>query len=352
MTIALRQRFDRAVASTCECCGLNGLASNQFSTATWRLLAVMALVLGLWSAEMAIGFWSHSLSLLADAGHLFSDVGALGLTLAASWLARRPAAGRATFGHWRVESFAALVNGLSLVAIATLIAWEAVVRFKFPEPVLSLPLLLGAGLGLVVNGLNLKLLHKHSADDINIKGAFLHVVADVASSVGILLAALIIYSFHWLWVDAVTSLLIACLTSISAIPLIWNSVGMLLNYAPKSVDPEAVRTCLAAAPGVCAVEKLYIWSIASNQVALCAHLTINPLIASERDRLLATLQTELSQVFGIEEATLQLTNRYAVGLASLQSLGNSLSGQVSATAAAELSGLVSAAGGLAQRSKR
>lgn len=320
MTIALKQRFDRAVALTCECCALDSLAAHQFSAVTWRLLAVMALVLGLWLAELAIGLWSHSLSLLADAGHLFSDVGALGLTLAAGWLARRPAAGRATFGHWRIESLAALINGLSLVAIATLIAWEAVLRFKVPEPVLSLPLLLGAGLGLLVNGLNLKLLHKHSADNINVKGAFLHVVADVASSVGILLAALIIYGFHWLWVDAATSLLIACLTGLSALPLIWNSIGMLLNYAPKAVDPAAVSTFLAAVPGVCAVEKLHIWSIASNQVALCAHLTINPLSGVERDRLLAHLQAELSQTFGIHESTLQFTNRYLIGLEALQPL--------------------------------
>lgn len=318
MTIALRQRFDRVVALTCECCALDSLTAHQFSAATWRLLAVMALVLGLWFAELAIGVWSHSLSLLADAGHLFSDVGSLGLTLVASWLARRPAAGRATFGHWRIESLAALVNGLSLVAIATLIAWEAVLRFQFPEPVLTLPLLVGAGLGLLVNGLNLKLLHQHSADDINVKGAFLHVVADVASSVGILLAALMIYSFHWLWVDAATSLLIACLTGLSAMPLIWNSIGMLLNYAPKAVDLAAVKTFLAAAPGVYAIEKLHIWSIASNQVALCARLTINPLSGAERDRLLAQLQTELRQTFGIHESTLQFTNRYVMGLEALQ----------------------------------
>lgn len=325
MTIALKQRFDRVAALTCECCDLDSLAI-KFSAVTWRLLAVMALVFGLWLAELAIGVWSHSLSLLADAGHLFADVGALGLTLVASWLSRRPAAGRATFGHGRVEFLAALVNGVGLVAIAALIAWEAVVRFKFPEPILSLPLLLGAGLGLVVNGLNLKLLHKHSVGDINIKGAFLHVVADVASSVGILLAAFIIYGFHWLWVDAATSLLLACLTGLSALPLIWNSVGILLNYAPNAVDPAAVNAFLTAVPGICAVEKLHIWSIASHQVALSAHLTINPLSGLERDRLLTQLQAELHQTFGIHESTLQLTNRYVMGLEMLQPLfGRSVS---------------------------
>ena len=328
MTIALKQRLDRA-ALTCMCCDL-GVVADRFSSATGRLLAVMALVLSLWCAELAIGVWSHSLSLLADAGHLFLDVGALGLTLAASWVARRPAAGRATFGYWRVESLAALVNGLSLVAIATLIAWEAVLRFKFPEPILSLPLLLGAGLGLAVNGLNLKLLHKHSADDINIKGAFLHVVADVASSIGILLAALVIYGFHWLWVDAATSLLIACLTGLSALPLLWSSVEMLLNYAPKAVDPEAVKTFFVSVPGVCAVDRLHIWSIANHQTALCVQLTINPLSAAERDRLLAQLQKELVQTFGIHEPTLQFTNRYVMGIEALQPLfGDSLLSLVS-----------------------
>lgn len=347
MTIAVKQSMNTSANDwNCACCDLDGLTSAQSGQSTRRLWLVLGLLILLWFAELGIGTWSHSLSLLADAGHLFSDVGALLLTLAASWFARRPAAGRATFGHWRVELLAALANGFGLLAIAALIAWEAVERFHFPEPVLSLPLLLGAGLGLLVNGLNLKLLHKHNPSDLNLQGAFLHVVADVASSVGILVAALVIYGLHWLWIDAVTSLMIACLTGLSALPLIWNSLEVLLNYAPRSTDPAVVSKFLESFPGVCQVQKLHIWSIASNQVGLCAQLAINPLTAAERDRLQLQLQSELSQTFGIRDATLQLTNRYAIGLETLQPLGSSLQAQINATTA--LSGLVSAAIGLEQ----
>ena len=345
MTIAATQSVGTAAKDwNCNCCDLSRLAESQSGQSQHRLWLVLGLLILLWFAELGIGSWSHSLSLLADAGHLFSDVGALILTLVASWFARRPAAGRATFGHWRVELLAALANGFGLLAIAALIAWEAVERFHFPEPVLSLPLLLGAGLGLLVNGLNLKLLHKHSANDLNLQGAFLHVVADIASSVGILVAALVIYMLHWLWIDAIASLMIACLTGLSALPLIWNSLEVLLNYAPRSTDPAAVSELLESFPGVCQVQKLHIWSIASNQVGLCAQLAINPLTAAERDRLQGQLQVELSQVFGIQEATLQLTNRYAIGLKTLQPLGSSLLAQTDAISSTTLSGLVSADG--------
>ncbi|PSB34668.1 cation diffusion facilitator family transporter [Stenomitos frigidus] len=342
MTIAGTRSAGTSVNDwNCSCCALDPLTASASGQSTRRLWLVLGLLILLWIAELSIGSWSHSLSLLADAGHLFADVGALLLTLAASWFARRPAAGRATFGHWRVELLAALANGFGLLAIAALIAWEAVERFHFPEPVLSLPLLLGAGLGLLVNGLNLKLLHKHSAHDLNLQGAFLHVVADVASSVGILVAALVIYGLHWLWIDAVASLMIACLTGLSALPLIWNSLEVLLNYAPRSVDPALVREFLESSPGVCQVQKLHIWSIASNRAGLCAQLAIKPLTAAERDRLQSQLQAELSHAFGIQDSTLQLTNRFAIGAETLHPLlEGSLRAQISTTTTTTLSGLV------------
>ena len=351
MTIAVTQRLSASSNDwNCKCCDSDDPVTAQPGQATRRLWLVLALLICLWCAELGIGSWSHSLSLLADAGHLFSDVGALVVTLAASWFARRPAKGRATFGHWRIELLATLVNGLSLMAIAALIAWEAVERFHFPEPVLSLPLLLGAGLGLLVNGLNLKLLHKHSPHDLNLQGAFLHVVADVASSIGLLVAALVIYCLHWLWIDAVASLMIAGLIGLSALPLLWNSLEVLLNYAPRLIDPTAVKVCLESFAGVHQVQTLHIWSITSNRVGLCAQLAINPLTGAERDRLLATLQAELNQTFGIQESTLQLTNRYAAGLETFQPLSSNLSVQMSTSTTTTLSGLVSVAGGSAPQS--
>jgi cobalt-zinc-cadmium efflux system protein len=260
-------------------------------------------------AELGIGLWSHSLALLADAGHLVWDVAALGLTLLASWLAQRPAAPQATFGYRRVEILAALVNGLSLLAIALLIAWEAVARFQSPEPISGLPMLIGAAVGLAVNSLNVTLLHQHSYDDLNLRGAFLHVVADAASSVGVILAALAVYFLNWLWIDAGASLLVAGLTGLSAIPLIRESLEILMEYAPGSIDPAEVAATLKSFNAVERVEKLHIWTITSGQLMLCADLSVKSLSAEERDRLLKQLQTHLNQEFGISESILQLTSR-------------------------------------------
>ncbi|HEY9711006.1 MAG TPA: cation diffusion facilitator family transporter [Oculatellaceae cyanobacterium] len=297
-----------ASTSCCGCSSINELEVINRRQKNQRLGITVGLIGSFFVAQLAIGLWSHSLSLLADAGHLLSDVGALGLTLLASWLAQRPAAGQATFGYRRVEILVALVNGLSLLAIAFLIAWEAVGRVQTPEPVLALPMLIGAVVGLVVNGLNITLLHQHSHDDLNLRGAFLHVVADAASSVGVILAALAVYFLNWSWIDAATSLLVAGLTALSAIPLIWESLEILMEYAPRSIDPAEVATTLKSFNEVYRVEKLHIWTITSGQLMLCAHLIVPSLSAEERDRLLKQLQTHLNQEFGIRESILQLTS--------------------------------------------
>lgn len=294
-----------------SCCGCSPIADLDVihrRQRNQRLGITVVLLLSFFVAQLGIGLWSHSLSLLADAGHLFSDVASLGLTLLASWLAQRPAAGQATFGYRRVEILVALVNGLSLLAIAFFIAWEAVGRVQTPEPILGLPMLIGAAVGLVVNGLNITLLHQHRHDDLNLRGAFLHVVADAASSVGVILAALAVYFLNWSWIDAATSLLVAGLTALSAIPLIRESLEILMEYAPRSIDPAEVATTLKSFSAVYRVEKLHIWTITSGQLMLCAHLSVQALSAEERDRLLKQLQTHLNQEFGISESILQLTS--------------------------------------------
>lgn len=306
--------FDRS----CNC----DLSRSGRQQKIWRLWLVLGLLVCVLPAEIGIALWSHSLSLQADAFHLVLDISSLGLTLVASWFAGRPAAERATWGHGRVEILAALTNGIGLLAIASFIAWEAIDRFVNPEPVLSLPLLLGAGLGLIVNGLNLTLLHKHSLDDLNLRAAFLHILADVMSSVGILVAALMIYWLKWLWIDPVISLLIGCFAGLSAIPIIRSSVEVLLEYAPSSINPNDVEAALQLFPGVRRVETLRIWAIGSGQLALCAHLRIDPLDGLERDRLQSELQTYLIEAFGIHESTLQLSSLSATNLVPLHPLLN------------------------------
>jgi len=164
------------------------------------LWIALGLIGGFSIVELAVSLSSHSLALLAEAGHMLSDVGALGLALLATWISGWPASAQAPFGYRRVEILAALANGLGLVAIALWIGWEAVERLQHPDAeVLGLPMLITAAVGLGVNLLNAKLLHNHSHHDLNLKGAFLHIVSDAIGSLGVILAAIAVWLFGWVF---------------------------------------------------------------------------------------------------------------------------------------------------------
>lgn len=322
--LLLRENSDKFRPTVMRpCCDFSHLVDNQTTEIrekTKLLWMALGLLSSLFVAELLIGLVSHSLSLLSEAGHLLSDVIALGISLIATSLAQRPAKGQATFGHRRVEILAALLNGLALAIAAVFIAKEAVERFQSPEAVLGLPMLIVALASLAVNGINLTVLHKISHNDLNIRGAFLHVVADTASSVGVILAALVVYFFNWTWVDAVVSLLIACSIILSALPLVKDSLEVLMEYAPRSVEPAMVETTLKSFAGVEEVQKLHIWMIGSNQVALCAHLNVEGLSSGERDRLTKQIQTHLEQEFNIHQSILQLTGRNSLEMMELHPL--------------------------------
>ncbi len=292
----------------CECaCVDNPAVLAQSQRKTQLLWITLALLAVFFFVEWTVGLWSRSLSLQADAGHMFSDVAALGISLIASWLAQQPAKGKATFGYRRVEILAALVNGLSLLFIAAFITWEAMQRWQSPNTILGLPMLVVATLGLIINLLNIALLHPHSHDDLNLRGALLHIISDTVSSVSVILAALVIHLWNWLWADLVVSLVVAILTALSALPLVQESLKILLEYAPETVEPQEVETSLKSFQGVTEVEKLHIWTVGSGQVMLCANLTVDCQI-EERDRLLRKLQNHLNRSFGITESSLQLTS--------------------------------------------
>ncbi|NJN85147.1 MAG: cation transporter [Leptolyngbyaceae cyanobacterium SL_7_1] len=290
----------------CACSGLYAVAIDQAGERKLTLLGgAAALSLGLLLVEMGLGVFSHSLALLADAGHMVLDVVALTLTWVAAWVGRRPATPQAPFGHRRVEILMALVNGLSLLAIAIFVAQEAIERWQTPEPVLGLPMLAAAVMGLGINSLNLWLLHRESQQDLNLRGAMLHLTMDAVSSVGVIAAAVAIALGEWWWMDAAASLVVAGLTGLSALPLIGESLEIFLEYAPRSVDPAQVEKAIASFNSVKAVEKLFIWTIGSAQLALCAHLTVEPLTPGEQNRLLVRLHDYLHQECGIREITLQ-----------------------------------------------
>ncbi|MBW4504413.1 MAG: cation diffusion facilitator family transporter [Scytonema hyalinum WJT4-NPBG1] len=291
----------------CECSD-SSADGTQNSRKTQLLSITVCLLAGFFVAEWSVGLWSGSLSLQADAEHILSDIAALGISLFASWLAQQPAVGRATFGHRRIEILAALVNGLTLLVIAIFICWEAIHRLGSPEEISGLPMLAVAVVGLIVNLLNMTLLHPHSHDDLNLRGAWLHIMADTASSLGVIVAAVAIHFWNWLWADAAISLVVASLMAVSALPLVRESLSILLEYAPKSINPSVVEISLKSFPKVLQVEKLYVWRISKEQIMLCAHLSVDCPTLEERDRLLGQLQTHLEQTFGIHEITLQLTH--------------------------------------------
>lgn len=168
-------------------------------------IQLLGIVLGLrivfFLLEVGVGIWSHSLSLLAGAGHLFSDLFTLGLTLVTAWLVQRQSPNQTAWNYKRLEAWLGLFNGASLGVIALLIALEAVKHLQTPEPISSLPVLLVAGLSLVINGLSIRLLHPHSHDDLNFRGVILHGIADAASSISVIIPALAVYFFNWLWAD-------------------------------------------------------------------------------------------------------------------------------------------------------
>lgn len=291
----------------CKCADNQVKVVNNYQKAKtlWITVGLLAVF---FVAEWSVGLWSQSLSLQADAGHILSDIAALAISLLASFLAQQPAKKKATFGNQRIEVLAALLNGLGLIAIATFIILEAIQRWQHPAAILGIPMLAIAVLGLIVNLLNINLLHPHTHSDLNLRGALLHVIADTVSSVGVIIAALAVHLWDWWWADVAISIVVATFTGLSALPLVQESLKIFLEYAPESIDPVEVEISLQSFPGVVQVEKLRIWTISLNKVMLCANLTVECTTIQERDRLLTKLENHIRKTFNIAEITLQLTS--------------------------------------------
>jgi cobalt-zinc-cadmium efflux system protein len=205
-----------------------------------RLLwTILFLVSGFAFVELIVSRWSHSLVLLADSSHMFSDALALGIALLGTHLTKLPVFNRTPFLQKRAEALAALVNGISLVAIALWIVGEAFIRWLSPDTeIFSLPMLIVAVVGLGVNVINIALLHDSSHSDLNIKSAFLHVVADAVSSIGTILAAIALYLLHWTWADGFISILVSFVILISVIPLVSQSLDILCQETPNQLAED------------------------------------------------------------------------------------------------------------------
>lgn len=263
-----------------------------------------ALNLGFVIVEAGAGLFTHSLALLADAGHNLSDVLGLVLAWGAATLAKRAPKGRHTYGLRKGTVLASLANAALLLAATGAIAWEAVRRFAAPTPVESGPVMIVAAIGIVINTATALMFMRGSKDDLNARGAFLHMAADAAVSAGVVLAALLMMLTGWLWIDSVTSLLIVAVIVLGTWGLLRDSLDMALDAAPRGIDPAAVRDWLAARPGVVEVHDLHVWAMSTTETAMTAHV-VRP-AADDHDEFLHEVCAELNSRFRIGHATVQV----------------------------------------------
>ena len=255
-------------------------------------------------AEVVFGVLSHSVALVADAGHNLGDV--LGLLLAwiASALVLRPPSGTHTYG-WRGSSIlAALINGMLLLITIGAIAWEAIRRLFNPAEVTGSTVIWVAATGILINGITALLFFSGRNDDLNLRAAFVHMAGDAGIAFGVVIAGILIVLTGWRWLDPVVSLVIVVVILQSTWALLRDSVNLALDAVPQGIDLEEVRSYLADLPDVADVHDLHIWAMSTTETALTAHLVI-PEIA-DHDGLLARVCEELHDRFGIEHATLQL----------------------------------------------
>ncbi|WP_414717062.1 cation diffusion facilitator family transporter [Tardiphaga sp. 42S5] len=254
--------------------------------------------------EAIYGYASGSMALVADAGHNLSDVLGLIAAWTAAVLSKRAPTPRFTYGLRGSSILAALFNAVFLLVAVGAIAWEAVLRLFNPEPVAEITVMIVATIGIGINGVTAWLFASGRNSDLNIRGAYLHMVADAAVSVGVVIAAIVIMFTGWLWIDALTSLVICVLIVWGTWSLLRDSAAMSLAAVPRGIDPVAVRGYLEQCPGVAQVHDLHIWPMSTTEVALTCHMVIPS--GAPGDAYLMEVAARLKRDFGIEHATIQI----------------------------------------------
>lgn len=263
----------------------------------------VALNLGFVAVEAGYGLAANALALLADALHNLGDVAGLLIAWGASWLARRPATQRFTYGYRRASLLAALANVCLLMVAVGGIAWEAVRRLDAPQPVDSAVMMIVAGLGILINGATAMLFASGSKHDLNLKGAFIHMLADAAVSAGVVLAGLLILLTGRQWLDPLMSLIVSIVIVAGSWGLMRESLRLSLDGVPDQIDSAQVERFLRARDGVKDVHDLHIWALGSSEVALTAHLVLPETVPAG---FIAETVHALEHEFGICHATLQL----------------------------------------------
>jgi cobalt-zinc-cadmium efflux system protein len=254
--------------------------------------------------EFAYGFIANSTALMADAGHNLSDVLGLLLALGAAVLSRKTPSGRFTYGLRSTSIFAALANAMFLMLACGIIAWEAVHRFTQAHEVAGLTVTLVAGVGIVINGISAWLFVQGSKGDLNIRGAYLHMMADAAVSLGVALAGLVMMFTGWYWLDPIVSLLIVVVIVIGTWELLRQSMQLALSAIPENIDAAALEAYLRQCRGVTDIHDLHIWGMSTTESALTVHLVMPE--GYPGDAFMDDIMCTLAERFSIQHSTLQV----------------------------------------------
>jgi len=269
------------------------------------LRVVIVLTFVMMAAEIIWGILSNSLALLSDAFHMLTHFSALTVSLVSIEVAVRMNHRDKTFGYWRIEILSALFNGLTLLPITGYILYKAYQRFENPEMVVVSQMFVVAVIGLAVNVLCALILAGVSREDFNIRGAFLHMIADTASSVGVVIAAVIIHFTNWYFLDPLVSVLIAVVILAWSLSLIRESVNILLESVPKGINIQEVRDAVLGIPEVKDIHDLHIWQITSSMYALTAHVAVENIPIAETRSIMVKINRILDERFHITHANIQ-----------------------------------------------
>jgi cobalt-zinc-cadmium efflux system protein len=255
-------------------------------------------------AQVIFGLLSNSLALLADAGHNLSDVLGLLIAWGAVWLARRRPSIRHTYGLRKASIFSPLLNSSLLLGVTAFLGLEAIQRALHPQPVAGNMVIIVAAIGVVINGLTAKLLHGNHDHDVNRQGAFLHMLADMLVSVGVVISGVVITLTGWQWVDPLTTGAIAIVILLGTTKLFQESLNLALDGVPTQIDLPAIQTYLLELPGVGSIHDCHVWAMSSTEPALTVHLVM--LAGVPQADFLSRVNHDLHNKFGIEHSTIQL----------------------------------------------
>jgi len=283
--------------------GIGGHHHGPVDTGDWRYAVGLIVNLAFVACEFGAGIWADSTALMADAGHNLSDVLGLAMAGGAAWLARRAAGPKRTYGYGKATVLAALGNALLLIFACGAIAFEAIRRLAEPAPVASGVIMVVAGIGFVINLGTAMLFMKDQHKDLNVRGAYLHMMADAAVSLGVVVAGAVILLTGWAVIDALVSLGIVAVIMIGTWGLLKDSVNLALDAAPNGVEVNQVRDAFLALSGVSAVHDLHIWGLSTTDTALTAHLVHD---RPDADALLIEAQGVARSRFGVSHTTFQL----------------------------------------------